>query len=309
MSDTIIRLASRDSPMALAQVERVRVLLEDHHPGITVEAVTTTTEGDRWTGALADHGGKALFCKEVDQLVIGGRADVAVHCLKDVPGDSPMPEGTMFAAFRERDSPADCLVHPGGLTFNQLPAGARVGTSSPRRTAQLRRLRDDLDYVPIRGNAGTRLAKLHAGDVDALIMAEAGLVRVGQIAAATDTFSTDDLLPAIGGGIIALQCRVDDAPTRALLAPLDHPATRIEATCERALLRTLRGNCRTAVAAHAMFNGQDVYVHARVYSPDGRRALDASGTAGSGDAAKLGDAVAQRLLDEGARDLIDAATP
>lgn len=309
MSDSIIRLASRESPMALAQVERVQALLEDHHPGITVEAVTTTTEGDRWTGALADHGGKALFCKEVDQLLLDGRADAAVHCLKDVPGDVGLPAGTMIAAFLERDSPADCLVHPGGLTFNQLPAGTRVGTSSPRRTAQLRRLRDDLDYVPIRGNVGTRLAKLRAGDVDALIMAEAGLVRVGQIAAATDTFSTDDVLPAIGAGIIALQCRDEDAATRALLAPLDHPATRIEATCERALLRTLRGNCRTAVAAHALFNGQDVYVHARVYSPNGRRVLDGSGTAVSGDAAKLGEAVAQRLLDEGARDLIDAATP
>ncbi|MDN3243029.1 hypothetical protein QWI33_25130 [Glycomyces tritici] len=135
MSDKTSRLASRESLMALAQVERVQTLLEHYHPGITVEAVTTTTEGDRWTGALADRGGKALFCKEVDQLIVAGRADVAVHCLKDVPGDVGLPAGTMFAAFLERDSPADCLVHPGGLTFAQLPAGARVGTSSPRRAA------------------------------------------------------------------------------------------------------------------------------------------------------------------------------
>src|SRR4051812_27954368 len=176
----LIRIVSRSSPMALAQVERVRTELTSLHPGIATEVVPVTTSGDRWMGDLAKLGGKGAFTKEVDAILLAGDADLAVHCVKDVPADRPLPAGTTFAAFLKRDDIRDALVHPGGQTLDELPAGTRIGTSSVRRSAQLAASHPHLTCVPMRGNANRRLEKLAAGDADALLLAVSGLERIGR---------------------------------------------------------------------------------------------------------------------------------
>jgi len=182
MSDSrLLRIGTRNSPMALAQVERVRAMLADRHPEVTVDVLSMSTSGDRWHGDLAALGGKEAFTKEVDAALVAGDVDLVVHCVKDVPGDRPAPAGTVMAAYLARDDVRDCLVHPGGLRMDQLPSGTRIGTSAVRRVAQLALHWPNLVPVPIRGNANSRLAKLDAGDrYDALLLAFSGLERIGQ---------------------------------------------------------------------------------------------------------------------------------
>lgn len=303
----LIRIVSRSSPMALAQVERVRAELAALHPGIRTEVVPVTTSGDRWMGDLARLGGKGAFTKEVDAALLEGRADLAVHCVKDVPADRPLPAGTVFAAFLKRDDIRDALVHPGGLTLDRLPPGTRIGTSSVRRIAQIMASHPHLTCVPMRGNANRRLEKLAAGDADALLLAVSGLERIGRTDVISEVLPVETMIPPIGAGVLALQCRERDAETIDVVSDLGDPAAHRETTAERMFLHVLQGHCNSPIAgyAHAERDGR-LSLRARVFSPDGKTVLDAHEWAGPLDPATLGTSVAVALLRQGARELIDS---
>jgi hydroxymethylbilane synthase len=302
----LIRIVTRSSPMALAQVERVRSLLAERHPRLVTEVVPVTTSGDRWLGALSALGGKGAFTKEVDAALLAGEADLAVHCLKDMPGDRPLPEGTAVAAYLPRDDIRDAVVQPGGLTLDQLPAGARIGTSSVRRAAQLAASYPELECLPIRGNANSRLAKLDAGEYDALLLAVSGLERIGQAHRVTEVLEPEAMCPPIGAGILALQCRADDAATVEAVAALNHAPTWREAAAERMMLHALQGHCSSPIAGYARAEEDGrLSLRARVFTPDGKRVLDAHEWAGALSPEELGMATALALLRQGARELID----
>ena len=301
----LIRIGTRSSPMALAQVERVRAELADRLPELRTEVVPITTSGDRWAGPLSALGGKGAFTKEVDATLLARGCDLAVHCMKDVPGDRPVPDGTVFAAYLARDDIRDALVHPGGLTLDQLRAGTRIGTSAVRRTAQLARTWPHLATVPIRGNANTRLAKLDAGHADALLLAVSGLRRIGHADRITEILSVEQMCPPIGAGILGLQCRADDAATIDAVAGLGDPDAWRQTTAERMLLHVLQGHCNSPIAGHAEIQPDGTLsLHAKVFSPDGKTVLDAHEH--DTDPTTLGTSVALALLRQGAREVIDA---
>ncbi|MHA5052920.1 hydroxymethylbilane synthase [Streptomyces sp. SD15] len=302
----LIRIVSRDSPMALAQVERVRAELVALHPGTRTEVVPVKTTGDKWMGDLAQVEGKGAFTKEVDAALLAGEADLAVHCVKDVPADRPLPAGTVFAAFLKRDDIRDALVHPDGLTLDQLPPGARIGTSSVRRVAQLAASHPHLRCVPFRGNANRRLEKLAAGEADALLLAASGLERIGRRDAITEVLDPETMMPPIGAGILALQCRAGDTALIDTVSALGDPGTHREASAERMFLHVLQGHCNSPIAgfAKADRNG-DLSLRACVFTPDGKTRLNAQEWAGHLTPDTLGMSVAIALLRQGARELID----
>lgn len=303
----LIRIVSRSSPMALAQVERVRAELAARHPGLRTEVLPVTTSGDRWMGDLSALGGKGAFTKEVDAALLAGEADLAVHCVKDVPADRPLPAGTTFAAFLERDDIRDALIDPAGRTLDELPPGSRIGTSSVRRIAQLAASHPHLTCVPMRGNAGRRMAKLAAGEADALLLAVSGLERIGATEHISEVLSVEAMCPPIGAGILALQCREDDTTTIDAVSGLgDRDAWR-EATAERMFLHVLQGHCNSPIAGYARCEPSgDLSLRARVFTPDGKTVLNAHEWAGPLDPATLGTSVAVTLLRQGARELIDS---
>ncbi|MFI7355984.1 hydroxymethylbilane synthase [Streptomyces avidinii] len=302
-----IRIVSRDSPMALAQVERVRAELAALHPGIETTVLPVKTTGDMWMGDLSQVEGKGAFTKEVDAAILAGEADLAVHCVKDVPADRPLPAGTVFAAFLERDDIRDALIHPEGLTLDRIPPGTRIGTSSVRRVAQLAAAHPHLECVPMRGNANRRLEKLAAGEADALLLAVAGLHRIGRADVITEIIPVDSLMPPIGAGVLALQCREDDAALIDTVSGLGHPDTHRETIAERMLLHVLQGHCNSPIAGYARAErGGDLSLRACVFSPDGKDVLNAHEWAGRLDPATLGTSVAVALLRQGARELIDS---
>ncbi|MFF3400509.1 hydroxymethylbilane synthase [Streptomyces sp. NPDC002659] len=303
----LIRIVSRDSPMALAQVERVRTELAALHPRIATEVVPVKTTGDKWMGDLAQVEGKGAFTKEVDAALLAGEADLAVHCVKDIPADRPLPAGTTFAAFLKRDDIRDALIHPAGLTLDQLPAGTRIGTSSVRRIAQLAASHPQLQCVPMRGNANRRLDKLAAGEADALLLAVSGLERIGRTDVITETLSTEVMCPPIGAGVLALQCREGDLDLIHTVSGLGDPDTHREVTAERMLLHVLQGHCNSPIAGFATAEGSgDLSLRACVFAPDGKKVLNAHEWAGPLDPATLGTSVAVALLRQGARELIDS---
>ncbi|MEV3859396.1 hydroxymethylbilane synthase [Streptomyces sp. NPDC050095] len=306
MPTELIRIVSRSSPMALAQVERVREELAALHPDIRTEVVPVTTSGDKWMGDLARLGGKGAFTKEVDQALLDGRADLAVHCLKDIPADRPLPEGCTFGAYLKRDDVRDALIDPAGRTLDELPEGTRIGTSSVRRIAQLAASHPHVTCVPMRGNANRRLQKLAEGQADALLLALSGLERIERTDVVTDVLSPDVMCPPIGAGILALQCRADDEATLDVVSGLGHRDTWREATAERMFLHVLQGHCNSPVAGYARAGrGGDLSLRACVFTPDGKRVLNAQEWAGPLDPATLGMSVAVALLRQGARELID----
>ncbi|WP_405017922.1 hydroxymethylbilane synthase [Kitasatospora sp. NBC_00070] len=306
-SAELIRIVSRSSPMALAQVERVRAELAVLHPAIRTEVVPVVTSGDRWMGDLAKLGGKGAFTKEVDQALLAGEADLAVHCLKDVPADRPLPAGTVFAGYLRRDDIRDAVIHPGGLTLDQLPPGSRIGTSSVRRIAQLAASHPHLVCVPIRGNANSRLAKLEAGEADALLLAASGLERIGESGRITEILPLDAMCPPIGAGVLALQCREGDHATIEAAAGLGHHDTWREATAERMFLHVLQGHCNSPIAGYATAEPDGrLALRGRVFSPDGKQILDAHEWAGALSPEDLGTSVALALKRQGAHELIAA---
>ncbi|GAB2803613.1 hydroxymethylbilane synthase [Streptomyces daliensis] len=305
MSDPL-RIVSRDSPMALAQVERVRAELAVLRPELRTEVVPVKTTGDRWMGDLSQVEGKGAFTKEVDAALLAGAADLAVHCVKDIPADRPLPAGTTFAAFLERDDVRDALIDREGRTLAELPPGTRIGTSSVRRVAQLAASYPHVECVPMRGNANRRLEKLAAGDADALLLAVSGLERIGRTDVITEILSVETMLPPVGAGVLALQCREDDTATSEIVSGLGHPGTDRETQAERMLLHVLQGHCNSPIAGYATTRGGELSLRASVFTPDGKTVLNAHEWAGRLDPSTLGTSVAVALLRQGARDLIDS---
>ncbi|MFD6967421.1 hydroxymethylbilane synthase [Streptomyces sp. NPDC059949] len=298
-----IRIASRASAMATAQVNWLMREITRTSPGTVPEFVPVMTEGDRWAGPLSEVGGKAVFTNAVTHAVLDGRADIALHCSKDMPGDEPAPPGTV-CLYPRRDDVHDALVHPGGFKLDDLPPGTRVGTSAPRRIAQLTASHPHLVVVPVRGNADTRLALAHAGDVvDAVILAHAGLRRIGRASETTEILATGRMMPALGAGQLAIQTRADDQAALDVLAPLTDVAATRAALAERTLLRALAGHCHAPIAGHATAGEHgDIRLAARVYTPDGSAMLACSLT--GPDPEPVGNAVAENLIGQGANELL-----
>jgi hydroxymethylbilane synthase len=293
----VIRVGTRSSVLALAQARSVAAGLGD-----AAEIVPMRTEGDRLAEArLAVVGGKGLFVREIEEALLRGAIDVAVHSLKDLPAE--LPAGLTLAAFPPREDARDVLVARWPATLETLAPGARVGTSSPRRRALLLALRPDLAVEPIRGNVDTRLRKLATGDWDAIVLAAAGLRRLALAPEHATALDPDVVVPAVGQGIIAVETRADDGDTRVRLAPVDDPATRACALAERAYLARLGASCHTPMAAHARLEGDTLRMSAVVASEDGRRVLRASGAAPAREAGRLGSDLADALLAQGAADI------
>jgi len=260
--------ATRRSMLALAQCRAFVARLKESSPGLDAQELLVVTSGDRIQDRpLAEIGGKGLFVKEIEEALLERRADFAVHSIKDVP--ATLPEGLVIACVPLREDPRDVLVAPRHRTLAALPQGARVGTSSLRRLVALKAARPDLQFVPLRGNVDTRLRKVEAGECDAIVLARAGLVRLGLEARATEILETDVSLPAVGQGALGIECRGDDAPTRALLALLHDPITATCVAAERGVLLAVGGDCKTPLGAHAEQVGDALRLRAFVAVPDG----------------------------------------
>jgi hydroxymethylbilane synthase len=294
-----LRIGTRGSALALWQAEHVRARIGALDGAPPVELVHIETQGDRIQDvALSRVPGKAFFTKDLEDAIADGRVDLAVHSLKDV--ETAMPPGLVLGAILEREDPGDALVARPGLRLDTLPARARIGTSSLRRAAFLRRWRADLDVVDLRGNVPTRLRRLDDGDYDAIILAAAGLKRLGLGDRITDPVPFDVMLPAVSQGAIAVQHRSDDERVGRWIEPLDHPPTRIRTIAERALLREMEGGCQIPLGAHATIRAERLELAAAVASLDGSRSVagDAASDLGAADA--LGRSLAVDLLGRGA---------
>lgn len=299
MADTTVRIATRKSPLALWQAEEVARRLSEHHPGLEVELVRMSTKGDKILDTpLAKVGGKGLFVKELEQGMLEGRADIAVHSMKDVPVE--LPEGLHIAAVLVREDPHDAFVSNEYQTLDELPEGARVGTSSLRRQVQLRERYPQIDIFDLRGNVNSRLAKLDAGEYDAIILAAAGLKRLGMEQRITTVLSPEQSLPAIGQGAIGIEARGGDVVIEPLLTVLDHPETSLRVAAERALNARLHGGCQVPIAGYATLEGDHLRLRALVGYPDGSRVLREELDAPRTDPEALGTEVAERLLARGA---------
>ncbi|HZA15632.1 MAG TPA: hydroxymethylbilane synthase [Pseudonocardiaceae bacterium] len=302
-----IRIGTRCSPMALHQAGQVAAALEARDPAVSTELVKITTSGDQWMGDLAALGGKGAFVREIDRALLDGGVDVAVHCLKDIPGDVPNSEGLVFAAYLAREDIRDSVISRTGAHLAQLPEGSVVGTSSVRRAAQLRLHHAQLEVMPLRGNVNTRLMRLDAGHFDAIIAAVSGLHRVGQADRITELLPLETMCPAIGAGIIALQCRAGDDEMRALAARLGDDETTRHAIAERAMLHALQGHCNSPIAGYATTERSGkLTLHGKVFNLDGSQWLDSHHWGVPEDPAALGYFVGADLLRQGARALIDS---
>jgi hydroxymethylbilane synthase len=295
----LIRIATRKSPLALWQAEFVRAQLQHYHPGLRVELVTFTTRGDKILDTpLAKIGGKGLFVKELEVALLEGAADIAVHSMKDVPME--FPGGLELGTICEREDPRDAFVSAQFAALAELPKSARVGTSSLRRQCQLRELRPDLEILTLRGNVNTRLAKLDAGEFDAIILATAGLVRLALGARIRERIDTRTSLPAAGQGAVGIEIRSGDARVKQLLQLLHHEPTALCVRAERALNKRLQGGCQVPIAAFAEIRGEHMHLRGLVGSPDGARVLRAEQRGAKADPETLGIAVAEQLLQLGA---------
>lgn len=298
-----LRIATRKSALALWQTNHVKALLQAAHPDLGIELVKIVTEGDRILDRpLAEIGGKGLFLKELERAMLDGEADLAVHSMKDVPAS--MADGLVLDAVLPRANPYDALVSRNGSLLADLPAGSRIGTSSLRRKSQLLALRPDLEVADLRGNVDTRLRKLDEGQYDAIILACAGLERLGLGERITETLQPPDWLPASTQGIIGLQCREDDRDTRALIEPLADAGAMVVASAERAVARVLQATCQVPLAAHAVLADGVVRLRSVVGTTDGAETISAEGQAPAADAAALGERVAAELLEKGAGRII-----
>ncbi|HRL93406.1 MAG: hydroxymethylbilane synthase [Pseudomonadaceae bacterium] len=305
MSIREIRIATRKSALALWQAEYVKACLEQAHPGLLVSLVPMVSRGDKLLDApLAKIGGKGLFVKELETALLDNEADIAVHSMKDVPMD--FPEGLGLFCICEREDPRDAFVSNTFASLDELPAGSVVGTSSLRRQAQLLALRPDLKIHFLRGNVNTRLAKLDAGEYDAIILAAAGLIRLGFGARIRASISVEASLPAGGQGAVGIECRSADAEIHALLAPLHHRETALRVTAERALNKHLNGGCQVPIACYALLEDEQLWLRGLVGQPDGGLLLRAEGRAPAADAEALGVQVAEALLAQGASAILAA---
>ena len=299
-----IRIATRKSPLALWQAEYVKANLLKHHPHLQVELVTFTTQGDKILDVpLAKIGGKGLFVKELEAAMLAGEADLAVHSMKDVPME--YPEGLAITTICEREDPTDAFVSNKFSCLESLPVGAIVGTSSLRRQCQLRALRPDLTIQDLRGNVGTRLGRLDNNEYDAIILASAGLKRLGLEARIAQSLT--QLLPAVGQGAVGIETRVDDSALHQLLAPLHHQATALCVQAERAMNRRLQGGCQVPIAGYATLSDTTMTLNALVGSTDGKKVIYQQGQTQDLLAVEaLGEQVASGLLAQGAAEILAA---
>ncbi|MCK7575997.1 MAG: hydroxymethylbilane synthase [Chromatiales bacterium] len=300
-----IRIATRKSPLALWQAEHVTARLKALHPGLTVEIIGMTTKGDQLLDSpLSKVGGKGLFVKELEQGMLAGEADIAVHSMKDVPVE--FPEGLHLAVIMERENPYDAFVSNTYASLAELPEGACVGTSSLRRQCQLADRRPDLRIEPLRGNVNTRLAKLDAGEYDAIILAAAGLIRLGFESRIRDCIEPVDSLPAIGQGAIGIECRIDDERVHQLIAPLADRDTTDRVLAERAMNARLNGGCQVPIGGHAVLDGDQLILKGLVGTTDGTRILRAEASGPRAEAEAIGVRVAEDLLGQGADVILSA---
>ena len=301
----ILKIATRQSPLALWQAEHIRARLEALHADLKVELVTFVTQGDKILDTpLAKIGGKGLFVKELEEALLDGRADLAVHSMKDVP--MALPEGLTLAVICEREDPLDAFVSNTYNSFAELPHGAKVGTSSLRRKCQILKQRPDLEIIDLRGNVGTRLSKLDAGLYDAIILASAGLKRLGLADRIRHTLQIEISLPAVGQGALGLECRAADQAVLDLILPLLHDETDICVRAERAFNAYLEGGCQVPIAGYASLSQGQLHIEGRVGSVDGATLLKVALKGTPEQAEQLGETLAQKLLEQGAGDLLKA---
>jgi hydroxymethylbilane synthase len=305
VAQEIIRIATRKSPLALWQAEHVAERLRAVHPGLQTELVRMTTQGDRVLDApLAKVGGKGLFVKELEQGMLEGEADIAVHSMKDVP--VAFPDGLHLAAILSREDPRDALVSTRFPSFEALPARAKIGTSSLRRQCQIRARLPECELVNLRGNVNTRLAKLDAGEYDAIVLAVAGLKRLGLAGRICEVLPPEASLPAIGQGAIGIECRSDDARVNELVRLLHDGDTALRVTAERAMNERLQGGCQAPVAGYAELNGGQLHLRGLVGSPDGREIIRGEASGPRENPGALGIALAEELLARGADRILRA---
>jgi len=301
---SLIRIATRRSPLALWQAEHVAAVLKNHHPELKIELVKMVTQGDKILDTpLAKIGGKGLFVKELEQGMFNGDADIAVHSMKDVP--AKLPDGLTIAAILEREDPRDAFVSNTYSTVDELPQGATVGTSSLRRQCQLLTRRPDLVIKSLRGNVNTRLSKLDQGDYDAIILATAGLVRLGFNDRIKQRLPINIMLPAIGQGAIGIECRDSDQLTLSLIQCLHDEKTATRVAAERAMNFTLEGGCQAPIGGHAKIIDKTLYFHGLVAEPDGSVIVMKHLEGPIEDAANIGKTVANNLLNAGAKQILD----
>ena len=301
----ILKIATRQSPLALWQAEHIRARLEALHADLKVELVTFVTQGDKILDTpLAKIGGKGLFVKELEAALLDGRADLAVHSMKDVP--MALPEGLSLAVICEREDPLDAFVSNTYNSFDELPQGAKVGTSSLRRKTQILKQRPDLNIIDLRGNVGTRLSKLDSGLYDAMILASAGLKRLGLAERIRHTLQPEISLPAVGQGALGLECRATDQGVLDLILPLLHAETDTCVRAERAFNAYLEGGCQVPIAGYATLNQGQLHIEGRVGSVDGVTLLKVQLSGAPEQAEQLGVNLAQKLLEQGAGDLLKA---
>ena len=302
MTDTI-RIATRKSPLAMWQAEHVADALRAAHPGLTVEIHGMSTQGDKILDTpLAKIGGKGLFVKELEARMLEGDADIAVHSMKDVPVE--LPEGLHLAVIMQREDPRDAFVSNNHASLDELPEGAVVGTSSLRRQCQLSDRRPDLQIKSLRGNVNTRLRKLDEGQYDAIILAAAGLIRLGFGERIRSSIDPSDSLPAIGQGAVGIECRSDDERVNALLAPLHHDDTASCVLAERAMNTRLEGGCQVPIGGHAILQHDQLWMRGLVGTVDGSEIVRADIRGPRDDADALGTALADELLEHGAREIL-----
>lgn len=303
MANKIVRIATRKSPLAMWQAEHVRDRLLAAHPGIQVELLGMTTQGDKILDSpLAKVGGKGLFVKELEQGMLEGRADIAVHSMKDVPVE--FPDGLHLHVICEREDPRDAFVSNNFKRFEDLPQGARVGTSSLRRQTQLKAIRPDLAIVDLRGNVNTRLRKLDEGEYDAIILAAAGLIRLGFEARIRESISIEASLPAIGQGAIGIECRQGDQEIESLIDVLHHHETSICVSAERAMNARLEGGCQVPIGGHATLANGHLTLCGLVGAIDGSKVIRGEREGSEQDAVAMGTSLAEELLEGGADEIL-----
>lgn len=299
LTNRIIRIATRQSPLALWQAEHVAMRLQQAFPGLSTELVKMVTRGDKILDApLAKVGGKGLFVKELEQGLLDGTADIAVHSMKDVPVEFPV--GLHLAVILNREDPSDAFVSNKYTNLQDLPANARIGTSSLRRQCQIKEKFPNAEIASLRGNVNTRLAKLDAGEYDAIILASAGLKRLGLSDRITAAIDPSDSLPAMGQGAIGIECRTDDAEIHEYLKVLHDEATSIRVGAERAMNARLNGGCQVPIAGFAEIRAGRLFMRGLVGSPDGSLIYRAEAESELGQAEQLGCNIADQLLEQGA---------
>ena len=305
MAEKIIRIATRQSPLALWQAEHVAELLVRAFPGVRTQLVKMVTRGDKILDApLAKVGGKGLFVKELEQGMLEGVADIAVHSMKDVPVD--FPEGLHLASILTREDPTDAFVSNHYASLNELPANARIGTSSLRRECQLKEKLPDAQVMPLRGNVNTRLAKLDAGEYDAIILASAGLKRLGMANRITQSLDASVSLPAIGQGAIGIECRIDDVEINDMLKALHDAETGLCVVAERAMNARLNGGCQVPIAGFALLQGEQLFMRGLVGNPDGSVIYRSERSGGLDQGNVIGRLIAEDLLAQGADKVLQA---